>query len=45
LSNPTQNVACIGSQPICHLMRGAISTAKVSFYCTPVKNKEWPSQL
>jgi hypothetical protein len=44
LGNPTQNVACIGSQPIRHLMRSAISTAKVTFYCTLVKSKEWPSQ-
>jgi hypothetical protein len=43
--NPTQNVACIGSQSIHHLIRSAISTAKVTFYCTPVKSKEWPSQL
>jgi hypothetical protein len=39
LGNPTQNVACIGSQTIHHLMRGAISTAKVTFYYTPVKSK------
>jgi hypothetical protein len=44
LGNPPQNVACIGSQPIRHLLRSAISTVKVTFYCTPVESKEWPSQ-
>jgi hypothetical protein len=44
LGNPTQNVACIGSQPIRHLMQSAISTAKITFYCIPVTNKEWPLQ-